>query len=297
MGPKPTARAARRSSVEETGRPLRVVGEHVGQAHERRVAADPVGVVALDPRGDAGRHVPAADQDAPDHRVIDPELVALLFDALLGRAGAAVHLARVARVGVHEHELADVVQQRGDQQAVAMRVAGLGGEAVGRPLDGDGVQAEALGSGVPGLAALEELEGLGRGGQPLHRGGREHLDGCHDVVHLAAAGAVDPVGEPQHGDHQRDVGLDRRHHVADRRAVLGDQGEQPIARLRERREDLEGVEGRGEPLAVALVRRPADDRVRLRGCGDGGGGDGLGHEVGAAGWRAFTTYRHLRWKG
>ena len=42
-----------------------------------------------------------------------------------------------------------------------MRVAGLGGEAVGGALDGDGVQAEALGRRVPGLAALEELEGLG----------------------------------------------------------------------------------------------------------------------------------------
>ena len=57
-----------------------------------------------------------------------------------------------------------------------MGVAGLGGEPVGGALDGDGVQAEALGRGVPRLAALEELEDLGarrRGaGRPRARGPR-----------------------------------------------------------------------------------------------------------------------------
>ena len=44
------------------------------------------------------------------------------------------------------------------------------------------------------------------------------------------------VGEPQDGDHERDVGLDRRDDVARRRAVLGDQRQQAVARLGERRE-------------------------------------------------------------
>jgi hypothetical protein len=65
--------------------------------------------------------VPAAGEDAADQRVVDAELAALVVQALLGRAGRAVDLLRVARVGVHEHELADVVQQRGDEQAVAVR--------------------------------------------------------------------------------------------------------------------------------------------------------------------------------
>ena len=143
--------------------------------------------MALDRRGDRLGQVPAAGEDAADQRVVDAELAALVVQALLGRAGRAVDLLRVARVGVHEHELADVVQQRGDEQAVAVLVAGLGGEAVGGALDGDGVQAEALGGGVPRLAALEELEGLGVGGELLHGLGREHLDGADDGVDLAAA--------------------------------------------------------------------------------------------------------------
>ena len=64
------------------------------------------------------------------------------------------------------------MQKRGDEQAVAVRVAGGRGEAVGGALYGYGVQAEALGSCVPRLAALEELEGLGVG--------REALDGLGD---------------------------------------------------------------------------------------------------------------------
>src|SRR6185436_21164187 len=97
---------------------------------------------------------------------------------------------RVARVGVHEHELADVVQQGGDQQAVAVGVAGGRGEAVGGALYGDGVQAEALGRRVPRLAALEELEGLGVGREPLDGLRREHLDGTYDRLDLAATWRV-----------------------------------------------------------------------------------------------------------
>ena len=135
----------------------------------------------------AARQVPAAGEHAADQRVVDAELAALVVQALLGRARGAVDLLRVARVGVHEHELADVVQQRGDEQAVAVRVAGLGGEPVGGALDGDGVEAEALGRGVPRLAALEELEGLGGGGEALDGLGREDLDGGDDALDLAAA--------------------------------------------------------------------------------------------------------------
>ena len=125
------------------------MGEHVGQADEGGLAVGVVGVVALDDRGDGLRQAPAAGEDAADQRVVDAELAALAVDALLGRARVAVDLAGVAGVGVHQDELADVVQQRGDHEAVAVLVAGLGGQAVGGALGGDAVQAEALGRGVP----------------------------------------------------------------------------------------------------------------------------------------------------
>ena len=108
------------------------------------------------------RQAPAAGEDAADQRVVDAELAALAVDALLGRARALVDLLRVARVGVHQDELADVVQQRGDHQAVAVLVADLGGEALGGALGGDAVQAEALGRGLPDGRALEEVEGARR---------------------------------------------------------------------------------------------------------------------------------------
>ena len=186
-GPKPTARAARSSSFDETGDPSEVVREHVRQPDEGGVAVRVVGVVALDRRRDAARQVPAAGEDAADEGVVHAELAALVVQALLGRAGRPVDLLGVARVRVHEHELADVVQQGGDEQAVAMPVVGGGGQPVGGALHGHGVEAEALGRGVPRLAALEEVEHLGGRGEVLHGLGRQDVDRVDDRLDLALA--------------------------------------------------------------------------------------------------------------
>ena len=121
-------------------------------------------------------------EHAADERVVDAELAALLVDALLGRARAAVDLRGVAGVGVHQHELADVVQQARDGQPVAVLVADLGGEPVGGVLGGERVQAEALGRGVPDARALEEVEGAHARGERLHGLRGEQLDGADDGV-------------------------------------------------------------------------------------------------------------------
>ena len=196
---------------------------------------------------------PAAGEDAADQRVVDAELAALAVDALLGRARRSVDLLRVARVGVHQDELADVVQQRGDHHAVALLVVDLDGEAVGGALGGDGVQAEALGRGVPHGRALEEVEGAGAGGQGLDRLGREQLDRLDDRLDAAAGLALDLVGEAQDGDHERDVGLDGRDDLAGRDALLLDDPQQAVARLGQGRECLQRLERRGQTPAVALV--------------------------------------------
>ena len=283
--------------------------EHVRQADEGGVALRVLGVVALDRGRDGLRQVPAAGEHAADQRVVDAQLAALVVEPLLGRARGAVDLARVARVGMHEDELADVVQEGGDEQPVAMRVTGSGGEPVGRALDRDRVEAETLGRRVPGLAALEELERLGVGGESLDGLGREDLDGGDDRLDLAALRRVEPVGEPHDGDDQRDVGLDGAHDLARGGPLLGDDGEQAVARLGQRREDLERLESGGQALAVTLVAGAADDRVRLTGRrglgGSARGGCGGRHEaifggqrLGIGGCRArhgptFTRYRHV----
>ncbi len=202
---------------------------------------------------DGLRQAPAAGQDAPDQRVVDAQLAALTVDALLGRAGVAVHLTRVAGVGVHQHELADVVQQRGDHQAVAVLVAGLGGEAVGGALGGDAVQAEALGRGVPDGRALEEVEGASARREGLDGLRREQLDGLHDGLDLAAGLALDLVAQAQDADDQGDVGLDGGDDLAGRDALLADDAQQAVARLSERGERLERLERGRQTTAVALV--------------------------------------------
>ena len=244
-------------------RALGVVGDHVGEADVGGVALGVLGVVALDRGGDGAREVPAAGEDAADEGVVDAELAALVVQALLGRARGPVDLARVARVGVHEDELADVVQQGGDEQAVAVRVVGLGGEAVGGALDGDGVQAEALGGGVPGLAALEELEDLGGGGEALRRPRatgprrRRRCDSTRPAL-------LPPTWLPRRRTAMTRATSDSMAATTSpvRGALLGDEGEDAVAGLGEGREALQRLEGGGQPLAVAGGTRGA---VRLRG--------------------------------
>ena len=187
------------------------------------------------------------------------------MDALLGRAGALVDLLRVARVGVHQDELADVVQQRGDHQPVALLVAGLDREALGGALRGDAVEAEALGRGVPDGRALEEVEGAGACGDRLHGLRGEHVGRGDDRVDAAAALALGLVGEAQHGDDERDVALDGGDDLARVDALLADEAQHAVARLGECREALERLEGGREAPAVALVVNAACV------CGIGGG--------------------------
>ena len=104
---------------------LAVVGEHVAEADDRGLLAAVLGVVTLDRRGEPVRQAPAASQDAADHAVVDAELAALAHDALLGRARITVDVLRVAGVRVHEHELADVVQEGRDEKLVALLEADL----------------------------------------------------------------------------------------------------------------------------------------------------------------------------
>ena len=65
-------------------------------------------------------------------------------------------------------------------------------------------------------------------------------------------GCVRAVGDAQHGDGQRDVGLDGLDDVAGRGALLAQEAQKPVARLGQRREGLEGLEGGGQPAAVAF---------------------------------------------
>ena len=65
--------------------------------------------------------------------------------------------------------------------------------------------------------------------------------------------ALGAVGEAQHGDDQRDVGLDGGDDVGGGDVLLGDHREQPVARLGERGEGLERLEGQRQAAAVTLV--------------------------------------------
>ena len=195
--------------------------------------------------------------------MVDTELPALLLQALLGRAGLAVDLAGIARVGVDEHELADVVQQRGDHQPVAGLVADLAGEAVGGALGRGGMQTEALGDPLPDGGALEEVKGAGPRGDRVHGLGGEHVDALHDGLDPATGRSVDLVGQAHDGDRQRDVGLDGGDDVGDRGLAGLEQPQHAIAGLDEHRVGLQRLEGRGQAPAVTLVVVALTRRVRV----------------------------------
>ena len=139
---------------------------------------------------------------------------------------------------MHQDELADVVQQRGDDQAVAVGVADLAREQLGGRAGAERVQAEAVGRGVPDRAALEEVEGAHALGELLHGLGREDPDGVDDVLDAGGAARRQLVGDAHDGDDERDVGLDGLDDLGERHAVPADEREQAVARLGERRERL-----------------------------------------------------------
>ena len=131
--------------------------------------------------------------------------------------------------------------------------------------------------------------------------------GGDDRVDAAAALALGLVGEAQHGDDECDVALDGGDDLARVDALLADEAQHAVARLGERREALERLEGGGQASTVALVV----DAAGVRGIGgrvsgaQGGGGTGGGHHAwgdplysGLCGARkaAQHTYRH-GWTG
>ena len=95
------------------------MGEHVGESHDRGLAGAIGVVVGFDHVRDRHRQAPSTSEYPADERVVDAQLSAFALEAVLGRPGVAVDLTRVPRVRVHEHELADVVQERGDHQPVS----------------------------------------------------------------------------------------------------------------------------------------------------------------------------------
>ena len=242
-GPEPTARAVCSISAGDDRRALVVVREHVGQAHERGLALG-VGLwwrsitVAM-----RRRQAPAAGEHAAHERMVDAQLAALLVDALLGRLRPLVHLRGVARVGVHQHELADVVQQACDGQPVAVLVADLGRDAVGGVLGGQRVQPEALGRGVPARWSARRSRTCARWlASACDRLRAEQLYGADDGVDALARVRTPSIGEAQHRDDQRDVGLDGGDDVGGRDVVLGDDRSRRLRDSDERREGLERLE-------------------------------------------------------
>ena len=171
----------------------------------------------------------------------------------------------VAGVQAGDHEAADVVQQRRDGELVAFDPADDAADAVGGPLGGEGVDAEALGLQLPAAVGLEEVE-AGRGaGDRQHAGRLQHFDRLGNAGDAAGDEAA-AVGVAQDGDRQGDVALDRFDDVADAGGLGGRGGDHPLAGLDQDRKPLDRLERLGEAAAGGgwRLRDPALAALRQR---------------------------------
>ena len=242
-----------------------VVGQHVGQAHERGLALGVVGVVALDGHRQAVRQRPAAGQHAADERVVDAQLEALLVQALLGRAGVAVDLRGIAGIGVAQDELADVVQERRAEQLVAVLVARARGRA-GRRRPGWRRRAagSARASGPSPACARRSRRWRARAASVSTPSGER-------ISIASGMPATLPFLRVALRFAMRSTVITRATSDSTaattsptERAVLAHHAQDAVARLGERREGLEGVESGRQATAVAFaVRR--DRRLQAGG--------------------------------
>ncbi len=101
-----------------------------------------------------------------------------------------------------------------------------------------------------------------RAASPWTASGESSSTASTTRLDATAGAALDLVGEAQHADGERDVGLDGGDDVAGRDALGRDEAQDAVARLGERGERLERLEGGGQTTAVALVVAALERRRR-----------------------------------
>jgi len=227
-----------------------VGGDHVREADHGGHALGLTGVMTLDGLGDAGVYPPAASQDPADEGVVDAQLTALLGDPIVGSGAAAVEALRVARMQAGKHRAADVMEDRRQGELVAVADAADLGDAVRRPLHGQGVQAEAIRGQGQAAVAIEDVVGGRRAQNRLDRAGAKSLNPVADTVNAPAAlnlarGAHDGAGEA-------DIGLDDRGDLVGRGAAIY-LLEGLLTPLLQGRLALSLVEGGGQDTPAALA--------------------------------------------
>jgi hypothetical protein len=150
--------------------------------------------------------LPAPRQHPAGQGVVYAQLSPLGGDPRVARHGALVVALGVAGMQPGHDPPADVVQERGQGELVALANLDQLPDAIRGALDGERVQAELLGAQRQPLVLLEEVMGRGALNRLLDPLGAEHLHRLAYASHPLGAG--NRVGGPDHGDRQADVGLD-----------------------------------------------------------------------------------------
>ncbi len=138
-------------------------------------------------------------------------------------------------VELDDHELADVVKERGHRELVTLRKPRQLADALGADADGDTVAAEALPAVCGDARCLEDVVGLEIGCKLLDALDAQRLDRLADPTR-ASRRAVAVVGRAHDRDRQRGIGLDRLGKLVRGARRLVAEAEQAAARLREGRQ-------------------------------------------------------------
>src|SRR5436190_7023076 len=96
-------------------------------------------------------------------------------------------LLRISRVGVDQHELADIVQQRGGREPIASVVLKFLHEAIAGDPGGSSMEAEAIRNLPPGDRTLEEVKRLGPVRDSAHHADGKCFDGLGHGLDVTAA--------------------------------------------------------------------------------------------------------------
>jgi hypothetical protein len=196
--------------------------------------------------------------------VIDAEFAALLGDPVVGGGPAAVEALGVARVQARQNRPADVVEDRGQGQLVAVADAAQLGDPVRGALDGQSVQSEAIGGEGQSPVAIEEVVG-GRGAKDrLDSAWAESLDPIGDTVD--SPGALDLTGGSDDRGRETDISLDDGRDLVRRRAP-GYLLESLFTALLQGRLALCLVECGGQDAPAALATGAVLRGSRRGGCG------------------------------
>jgi len=198
------------------------------------------------------RQPPPPHKHTPHQRMIHTKLTTLLMNPLLRRPRPPMHLTRITRIRMNQHKLPNIMQQTRNRQPIPVLITNLSSNTISSMLRSQRMQPKPLRRRIPNTRPLKKIKRTHPRSQPLHPLTTQQLHSPHHRIHTPTT-HPNTISQPQHRNNQRHIRLNSSHHIRRGNVVLGDHRQQPVARLRQRRESLQRLESHRQAPAVTLV--------------------------------------------